>query len=47
VGTRSYIVLYFYSFVTQGLISSLMMATYIQLKHVAVFTCMIKIVYRL
>ena len=43
----AFIVLYFYSFRTQGPISSLMMATYIQPKHVADFTRMVKVVYRL
>jgi len=31
----------------QGSVPSLMMETYVQPKHVAVFTCMIKAVYRL
>jgi len=31
----------------QGPISSLIMSTYVAPKHVVVFTCMIKVVYRL
>jgi len=31
----------FYGFCNQGSVSSLMMATYVLLKHVAVFTCKI------
>jgi len=37
----------FYSFLTQGPTSSLMVATYVQPKHVAIFICKIKAVYRL
>jgi len=43
----SFTVLYFYSFLIQGPIYSLIMATYVEPKHVAVFTYMMKAVYRL